>query len=113
MNYPILFLAFILAFTGCISKQSGEPGKPNILLIVVDDQGYADFSPFENHSSEISTPNMQRLADAGMIFTQAYTTAPVCSPSRAGLNTGKFQFRWDTKAGWGPSLPKNVKTIAE
>src|SRR6056297_2589631 len=87
--------------------------KSNILLIITDDQGYADFSPFENHDSEISTPNMNRLAESGMVFTQAYTTAPVCSPSRAGMMTGKFQFRWDEKASWGPGLPDSVKTIAE
>lgn len=87
--------------------------KPNILLIIVDDQGYADFEPFQNHSPDVATPNMNRLAEAGTIFTQAYTTAPVCSPSRAALNTGKNQFRWDVKAGWGPGLPDSVKTIAE
>ncbi|NOR74393.1 MAG: sulfatase-like hydrolase/transferase, partial [Draconibacterium sp.] len=52
-------------------------------------------------------------ANAGMIFTQAYTTAPVCSPSRAGLMTGKNQFRWDVKASWTPGLPDETKTIAE
>jgi arylsulfatase A-like enzyme len=113
MNLRTLILIFIVAFAACKSNNTNEFKKPNILLIVVDDQGYADFSPFENHSPEIATPNMQRLAEAGTVFTQAYTTAPVCSPSRAALNTGKYQFRWDTKAGWGPGLPDNVKTIAE
>jgi len=108
----IIFIAVAL-LAACTSVSDSVSEKPNILLIVVDDQGYADFSPFENHSSEISTPNMNRLADAGTVFTQAYTTAPVCSPSRAGLNTGKNQFRWDEKAGWGPGLPDSVKTIAE
>ena len=114
------FLIILTFITGVVltlactnSEVSNSSEKPNILLIVVDDQGYADFSPFENHSQEISTPNMQRLADAGMVFTQAYTSAPVCSPSRAGLNTGKYQFRWDEKASWGPGLPENTKTIAE
>lgn len=90
-----------------------ELEKPNILLIVVDDLGYADFSPFKNHSPEISTPNLQRLANAGTVYTQAYTTAPVCSPSRSGLNTGKNQFRWDKEAAWKPGLPTETKTIAE
>lgn len=111
-NYFTLVL-LVLSFFSCTSNQIEKASNPNILLIVVDDQGYADFSPFENHSPEISTPNMQRIADAGMIFTQAYTTAPVCSPSRAGLNTGKNQFRWDQKASWGPGLPDSTKTIAE
>ena len=116
MNQIIkLMLVFLIGLTifGCTSPDKPKSAKPNILLIIVDDQGYADFSPFQNHSREISTPNMQRLADAGMIFTQAYTTAPVCSPSRAALNTGKYQFRWDTKASWGPGLPESAKTIAE
>ena len=84
-----------------------------VLLIVVDDQGYADFEPFANHDQSITTPNMNRIAAAGVVYTQAYTTAPVCSPSRAGIITGKNQFRWDKAASWGPGLPDSVKTIAE
>ena len=86
---------------------------PNILLIVVDDQGYADFAPFKNHDVTAETPNMAKLAATGTVYTEAYTTAPVCSPSRAGMLTGKNQIRWDTKASWGPGLPDNVKTIPE
>ena len=114
-QFTKLLLIIILSanFLGCSQKTSNQNEKPNVLLIIVDDQGYADFEPFENHSPEISTPNMNRLAEAGTVFTEAYTTAPVCSPSRAGLMTGKNQFRWDEKASWGPGLPDNVKTIAE
>ncbi|MBJ2172858.1 sulfatase-like hydrolase/transferase [Aureibaculum sp. A20] len=112
-----LFLSLLLLVFGCNNKTLKEDvtinSKPNIVLIVVDDQGYADFDPFENKSADISTPNMSRIANTGMIFTQAYTTAPVCSPSRAGLITGKNQFRWDKHASWGPGLPDSVKTIAE
>ncbi len=117
MKYIIVFLLF-LCVTAC-GRKSDEKKElsldksPNIVLIVVDDQGYADFEPFENHDREISTPNMARLAQTGMIFTQAYVTAPVCSPSRAGLITGKNQFRWDGPASWGPGLPDSVKTIPE
>jgi len=109
-----LLVVFVLFnILSCTQQKSNNDSKPNVLLIVVDDQGYADFSPYENHDSDISTPNMQRLADNGMVFTQAYVSGPVCSASRVGLNTGKNQFRWDKKAGWGPGLPDNVKTIAE
>ncbi len=109
-----LLIVFLSAnIVSCTQQKPKQPEKPNVLLIIVDDQGYADFEPFENHDSEISTPNMARLAQNGTIFTQAYVSAPVCSPSRAGLNTGKNQFRWDEKAGWGPGLPDSVKTIAE
>lgn len=110
----ILIAAFILAnLPGYSFSEKKNTNKPNILLIVVDDLGYADFEPFENHDSKISTPNMARLGEEGVVYTNAYTTAPVCSPSRAGLNTGKYQFRWDEKASWNPGLPENVKTIAE
>ncbi|MGB7395967.1 MAG: sulfatase-like hydrolase/transferase, partial [Pricia sp.] len=115
-NWNIFLL--ILWVVACGSKSDekkdvAEDAKPNVVLIVVDDQGYADFAPFKNHDSEIETPNIARLAKAGRIFTQAYVTAPVCSPSRAGLITGKNQFRWDGPASWGPGLPDSVKTIAE
>lgn len=88
-------------------------GRPNVLLIVVDDLGYGDFEAFEHHDDQVVAPHMKRLAESGMVFTQAYTTGPVCSPSRAGLNTGKNQFRWDEAADWGPGIPDTVKTIAE
>ncbi len=109
----ILIIVIPLNITGCAQKKSVESEKPNVLLIIVDDQGYADFEPFKNHDSQISTPNMSRLANAGTVYTQAYVTAPVCSPSRAGLMTGKNQFRWDEKASWAPGLPDETKTIAE
>ena len=83
------------------------------MLIVVDDLGYADFSPFADHDKAISTPNISRLGQLGTSFSQAYVTAPVCSPSRAGLLTGKNQFRWDKPASWGPGLPDDIKTLPE
>jgi arylsulfatase A-like enzyme len=63
---------------------SANQSKPNILLIVVDDLGYSDLSPF---GGEIRTPNIQRLADNGLIVQQCYTT-PLCAPSRAMFMSG-------------------------
>jgi len=103
----------LLSFFSCKTEAQKPESKPNILLIVIDDQGYADFTPFENHDASVSTPNITRLGKSGTVYTQAYVTAPVCSPSRAGILTGKNQFRWDKPASWGPGLPDNVKTIAE
>ena len=111
MKHILFILVF---FSSCASIRSQQNAKkPNILLIVIDDLGYADFDPYSKSAGQVSTPNMDRLAKAGKIFTQAYTTAPVCSPSRVGLLTGKNQFRWDKSAGWGPGLPDSVKTVAE
>ena len=61
--------------------------QPNIVLIISDDHGYADRSARGTHD-EVRTPNLDRLADSGMTFEQGYVSAPVCSPSRAGLITG-------------------------
>ena len=110
----ILF-ALLLFCYACSSspKQDGTTTNPNIILIVVDDLGYADFSPFAQHDKTISTPNISRLGKLGTSFSQAYVTAPVCSPSRAGLLTGKNQFRWDKPASWGPGLPDTIKTLPE
>ena len=112
----LLKFLFLLSFLSCQIKKAKDKSielKPNIILIVVDDLGYADFSPFENYDKSISTPNLSRLGKSGMVFTQAYVTAPVCSPSRAGIITGKNQFRWDKPASWGPGLPDDIKTLPE
>lgn len=63
--------------------------KPNILVIVVDDQGYADLSAFDHSAPDVQTPNMDRLAARGVLFTEAYAAAPVCSPpQRRECRTG-------------------------
>ncbi|WP_299670352.1 sulfatase-like hydrolase/transferase [uncultured Polaribacter sp.] len=109
----ILLLVVLIAFISCKKEKIEKAKKPNILLIIVDDQGYADFTPFNINTTEVATPNISRLGNRGTVYTQAYVTAPVCSPSRAGILTGKNQFRWDKPASWGPGLPGNVKTVAE
>ncbi|MBB4080516.1 arylsulfatase A-like enzyme [Lewinella aquimaris] len=115
--YRFLSLLCLLALLSCANRPApASPptaAQPNILLIVVDDQGYADFTPFADPQADVQTPNISRLGRQGTVYTQAYVTAPVCSPSRAGLLTGKNQFRWDGPASWGPGLPDSVKTLAE
>ncbi|HZO53664.1 MAG TPA: sulfatase-like hydrolase/transferase, partial [Bryobacteraceae bacterium] len=73
--------------------------RPNLLIIVTDDQGYADMSAYSHAAADVSTPHMDRIAAKGLLFTRAYVTAPVCSPSRAGWNTGRYQQRWDLNLG--------------
>jgi arylsulfatase A-like enzyme len=65
---------------------------PNIILILTDDQGWADVG--FNGSTEIPTPNLDRLAGQGTIFSNGYVSHPYCSPSRAGLLTGRYQARF-------------------
>jgi len=64
-----------------------KPAKPNIIVLLCDDLGYGDLSCFANLSTR--TPNLDRLAQEGVKLTHCYSSSPVCSPSRAGLMTGR------------------------
>ncbi len=111
----------IIIALGFIFIQCNNPGnseaksakQPNIILIVIDDQGYADLSAYKHVSANCQTPNMDRIASSGVVFDNCYVSGPVCSPSRAGLYTGKYQERWDKNMGWSTGLPLNVPTLAE
>ena len=65
-----------------------QAARPNILFILVDDMGFADLSVMGNR--KIATPNLDRLANEGVLLTRFYDAAPICSPSRAGFFTGRF-----------------------
>ena len=67
--------------------------RPNIVVIITDDQGYADISFNPRHAEEVSTPHMDSLARESVFFSQAYTSGVVCSPTRAGLMLGRYQQR--------------------
>ncbi|HBE72368.1 MAG TPA: N-acetylgalactosamine 6-sulfatase (GALNS) [Planctomycetaceae bacterium] len=68
--------------------------RPNIVIILTDDQGYADVSYNPHSPPEVSTPNIDALAHSSIICTQGYTSGHVCSPTRAGLMTGRYQQRF-------------------
>ena len=111
---PIIFLlaALILAavMPGC-GKKPGTP--PNIILILADDAGYADFGFM---GSDIPSPNIDRLAESGVVFTDAHITATVCSPSRAGLITGRYQQRFGHEANIPPpdlGMDPSEKTLGD
>ena len=86
--------------------------KPNILLIVSDDHGYADRSRLGIHP-DVVTPGLDRLAEGGVECDQAYVTAPICSPSRAGLITGQYQNRWGVEWFGSSRFPDHRPTMAE
>ena len=107
MNFPRLNMKFrfalvlyitlfnILSISALVSAQ--QPNRPNIVLILADDLGYTDISPF---GSEISTPNIARLAGEGLSFTN-YHTAGSCAPARAMLLTGV-----DSHRNGVPNIPE-------
>ena len=93
---PLLVLTFGLVAT--ISPADSDHHTPtglNVVLIIADDLGWMDVSP-NNPDTFYETPNLQRLADSGMRFTDAYAACPVCSPTRGSIMTGKYPARTDT-----------------
>lgn len=89
------------------------PSRPNILLIVGDDMGYADVG--FHGCKDIPTPHLDALAASGVRFTSGYVSGPYCSPTRAGLLTGRYQQRFGHEFNPGASqgLPVEEKTLAD
>lgn len=87
-RHRFVFAAFCVLLSNLLHAQQ----KPNIVFILSDDAGYADFS-FQS-SRLIATPNIDRVAKEGVKFTNGYVTGAVCSPSRAGMLTGVYQAKF-------------------
>ena len=105
-NAWVGFIALLVATAGAATKQ------PNIIIILTDDHGFADVG-IQNVVDDIHTPNIDRMAQEGVRFTDGYITAPQCVPSRAGIMSGQYQTQFGTDAnGLGP-MPLEVNTIAE
>ena len=110
----------IITLAGCEYLQNNISGNdhPNVIVIMTDDLGYVDVG--FNGSIDIPTPNIDRIAHQGVRFTNGYTPYSVCSPSRAGFITGRYQqrFGYERNAQYRPNdpnmgLPQNEKTIPE
>ena len=107
----------ILLSIACVVPQTGkgQTQRPNILLIVSDDVGYADIGSYGGR--DIPTPNIDRVAREGIRFTNAYVSGPYCSPTRAGLMTGRYpqRFGYEFNPDGSPDsgLPLTVTTMAD
>ena len=112
MKQLILALGCFLLLVSCSTETDS---KPNIIIILADDAGYSDFGFMG--SDEIKTPNLDQLAFDGVTFNNAYVSASVCSPSRAGLLTGMYQQRFGHECNLDSdvnnSFDPNQITIAE
>lgn len=114
---PVLGLALSLIATAGLAR-GAEPRRPNILVIVADDLGHADLG--FTGCRDIPTPNLDALARDGVRCSNGYVSGPYCSPTRAGLLTGRYQQRFGHEfnpggeggaAGFG--LPLSETTIAD
>ena len=101
---------------GATLLPAGESDRPNLILILTDDHGYGDVSTY--HRSDVATPNIDRLAADGMLFTAMRSNCTVCSPSRAAILTGRYPdrvgvpgvIRTQPNDSWGYFNP-NVPTL--
>src|SRR5687767_14843207 len=117
----LLALLLLTIAVGCASSRnsvSSTARKPNIIVIVADDLGYADVGA-QGISKDVRTPNIDSIAKNGVRFTNGYVSCPVCAPTRAGLMTGRYQQRFGFEFNPGPNeaenfgLPTDQVTLAQ
>ncbi|MBT4411798.1 MAG: sulfatase-like hydrolase/transferase [Bacteroidetes bacterium] len=115
-NVKLLYLILVL-FAGAVIAQTQE--LPNIIIVYADDLGYGDLSCY-NEESAYETPNLDKMARDGVLFTDAHSPSTICSPSRYGLYSGNQIYRSTGRGGGafdGPGGPSYLKpgtlTIAE
>lgn len=110
-HLAILLLAALWTPAALAAEQTA---KPNIIVILADDLGWGEIGAQGN--KQIPTPNIDSIASGGVKFTEGYVSGPYCSPTRAGLLTGRYQTRFGHE--WNPprtpdaGLPIDQKTIA-
>lgn len=107
----LLMVTLLLSPLNVLHADDGKKAtpKPNIVIILADDLGFADVG--FNGCCDVATPHIDSLAANGIRFTQGYVTASICSPSRAGLLTGRYQERWGHDSNNNPDLPLSESTL--
>ncbi|SFU03369.1 Arylsulfatase A [Algoriphagus locisalis] len=94
----LALLSILMAVFSCAEKLEEKEKLPNVIVILADDLGYGDIHAF-NPESKIPTPNIDALAAGGMKFTDAHTPSAVCTPTRYGFLTGRYNWRSTLKSG--------------
>lgn len=105
----LVLAALVIPMVG----NAAEARKPNVIVILADDLGYADLGC--HGSPDVKTPHIDSIAKNGVRFTQGYVTAPQCGPSRAGMLTGRYQNRFGFESNEfarRPAIPLSEKLIS-
>lgn len=116
--FIIIQLFVFFSINSSYSQANLNSNLPNVIIIMADDMGYGDPGCY-NPESKIPTPNMDKLSEQGVRFTDAHSPASVCTPSRYGLLTGKYAWRSRLKKSvlWSgyddPLIDKDETTIAD
>ncbi len=106
MKVTTLLLVGLMAAPAS-AQPASTAARPNVVLIIADDLGYGDLSSYG--APDIKTPNLDRLAREGVRLTDYYANAPVCTPTRAALITGRYQQRVKLERPLGTD-PANLST---
>ncbi|MEZ5325290.1 MAG: sulfatase-like hydrolase/transferase [Verrucomicrobiales bacterium] len=115
-KFPLLLLLTLIASGIAANPIAAADRKPNVIIVLTDDQGTVDAACYG--TKELVTPSIDALARAGTRFTQFYAAAPVCSPSRAALLTGRYPVRAGvpgntTSTKGQPGMPGEQVTLGE
>lgn len=115
ISFRLLTLVLVLSLS-CSEKEEEKLKTPNIILILADDLGIGDIAAF-NPEGKIKTPNIDGIANEGIMFTDAHTSSAVCTPTRYGIITGRYNWRSKLKNGvlTGKSkalIPNSRSTVA-
>lgn len=116
MNKRVIVLSSIMVATGFHLAAQDNKKLPNIIFILADDLGYGDLS-YLNEKGKIKTPHLDRMAENGVVFTDAHSCSAVSTPSRYGILTGRYNWRSTLKSGvlgWydQPLIPGDRTTMA-
>jgi len=106
----VFTMAFIMI--SLVVQAQGPDAKPNIIVIFTDDHGYADLGA-QGQVDDIKTPHLDQMAEEGVRMTAGYITAPQCTPSRAGLLSGRYQQRYGLDENGTIPLPLDELIIPE
>lgn len=96
VRYPLIALQMVIISFVCLrevtSAERESPAQPNVIFVLADDLGLGDIQP-TNPNCKIKTPNLDRLAKSGITFLDAHSPSAVCTPTRYGLLTGRYNWR--------------------
>lgn len=99
MNTQVPILGLLLGLLSTTVPTLHAADKPNIIYILCDDLGYGDVKCLGGERSKIATPNIDKLASGGLIFTDAHSSSAVCTPTRYGILTGRYNWRSPLQKG--------------
>ncbi len=112
--FTIALIVLMTSSSTILAQKYKKSKRPNIVIILTDDQGNAD-AGYQRSPATVNTPSIDKLAEAGIVFTNGYASGYVCAPTRAGLLTGRYQQRFgfyrapDSRIG----LPLSEITLAD